>query len=127
MSDHSPTTRRSSFFARAKSSFFRSHGEKGADVTTLRGTAGSDFEGEAKVSRSGVNDTLCSCFGGGKKGKSKTYFVLVKGPSCFIFSNKNSPSPEYAINLEKKNAKLHKAHKKRNSCFSDTRKRLRRR
>jgi len=42
----------------------------------------------------------------------KTYFVLVKGPSCFIFSNKNSPSPEYAINLEKKNAKLHKAHKK---------------
>jgi len=42
----------------------RSHGERGADVETLRGTTGANYEGEAKVSRGGSSNGLCGCLGG---------------------------------------------------------------
>jgi hypothetical protein len=52
-----------SFISRARQSFFRSKGDRGADVITLRGMTGSDFEGEARVTRGDIGMGLCfSCF-----------------------------------------------------------------
>mmetsp|Transcript_11932 Transcript_11932/g.11486 ORF Transcript_11932/g.11486 Transcript_11932/m.11486 type:complete len:208 (-) Transcript_11932:220-843(-) len=116
MSVNSQSRSGSGFFAKAKStlSLFSSKGDKAADVVTLRGTGGSDFEGEAKISREGTSGLLCPCLGGGSKDKSKTGHVLIKGPSCFIFSDETSPSPKYAIKLDRKTANLHDNNKKEN-------------
>mmetsp|Transcript_54133 Transcript_54133/g.162058 ORF Transcript_54133/g.162058 Transcript_54133/m.162058 type:complete len:226 (-) Transcript_54133:557-1234(-) len=65
----STTRRRSSLLQRARMSFYRSKGERGADVATLRGTRGADFEGEARVIRGTSDAVLCSCFGGGGNGE----------------------------------------------------------
>ena len=42
---------RTSFLSRARQSFLRSRGDRGANVETLRGVHGSDFEGECYVTR----------------------------------------------------------------------------
>ena len=47
----------------------RSHGQRGADVETLRGTSGANYEGEAKVKRGGSNNGFCGCFGGSSDGE----------------------------------------------------------
>jgi hypothetical protein len=74
----------------------RSSGERGADVETLRGTSGADFEGNATIKRGDGGDG-CGCFGGSKD--PKDYFVLIKGPFCFVFKSVEDPSPKYAISL----------------------------
>ena len=49
--------------------FFRSHGQRGANVEFLRGNTGADFEGEAKVYRGdgAVGLFECACLGWGNE------------------------------------------------------------
>jgi hypothetical protein len=96
------STRRSSFFDRARSAFLKSD-ETYTDVETLRGTKGADFEGPGRVFREGG----CLCFGGGgvSEGK-KDVFLLIKGPFCFVFANEEAPSPKYAIGLQNMRAEV---------------------
>lgn len=97
--------RRSSIFARARDSFYRSHGTRGANVTTLRGNAGSDFESEAIVKRSNKYTGLFSCFAC-KKGSKKKY-ILIKGPHVFVFTKATSSAPKYAIPLKHETVQMH--------------------
>lgn len=95
---------RSSFF-RLKSLVFRkSGGEKGADINTLRGSHGPDFEGIATIARGGGIGVSCGCFGGGDDQKQK--IILIKGPYCFIFATESDPAPKYAISLAHMKAKI---------------------
>lgn len=104
----SATRRRSSLFQRARMSFYRSKGERGADVATLRGTRGADFEGNARVQRGTSDAVLCGCFGGGGDGElKKVRFVLIKGASCFVFASEESSAPKYAIKLAFMKAEVH--------------------
>lgn len=92
--------RRSSLLTRARQSFVRSRGTRGASVETLRGTRGAEFEGYAKIVRGERSGFLCGCFGGGDgESKSKTRYLLVKGTFCFVFSSEDAPAPKYAIPL----------------------------
>jgi len=50
---------RSSFFSTKRLSFFRSKGTRGADVETLRGNTGANFEGYARVARCGDYMNCC--------------------------------------------------------------------
>ncbi len=61
---HDTHTRARSIVELNSSILNRSHGERGADVETLRGTTGANYEGEAKVSRGGSSNGLCGCLGG---------------------------------------------------------------
>lgn len=79
----------------------RSGGDRGADVATLRGTHGPDFEGEAIINRGG--DAVCGCFGGTEM---KQRLLLIKGPFVFVFSSESDPSPKYAISLAHLTAKF---------------------
>jgi len=97
--------RRSSLFQRARFSFVRSGGDRGASTDVLRGTSGADFEGEAKVVR-GRGYDIGSCFGLFSCGQNveqkeakKVRYVLVKGSACFVFADENDPSPKYAVSL----------------------------
>lgn len=97
---------RSSFFRLKGLSFRRSGGERGADVNTLRGTHGPDFEGYAIIKRSGdVVGVSCDCFG--RNDDSKEKIILIKGPYCFVFNKESDPSPKYAISLAHMIAKSH--------------------
>jgi len=51
----------------------RSHGQRGADVETLRGTSGANYEGEAKVNRGGKNSGFCGCLGGNSDGEPVSF------------------------------------------------------
>lgn len=100
--------RRSSLFQRARASFYRSRGQSGASVETLRGTTGSDFEGYALVERCsaeefsfGCNPFSCCC--GQKDG---LYFLLIKGYHCFVFKDEDSLAPKFAVELNHKKAVL---------------------
>jgi hypothetical protein len=79
------------------SSFFRSGGDRGADIETLRGTHGPDFEGYAVINRPAGSSICCTCFGGQQDNKEK--ILLIKGPYCFVFNKETDPSPKYAISL----------------------------
>jgi hypothetical protein len=80
----------------------RSSGERGADVETLRGTHGPDFEDFARISRGDAGG--CSCFGGSKD-LLKERVLLIEGPFCFVFSKEDDPAPKYAISLAHMKAK----------------------
>jgi hypothetical protein len=86
---------RSSFFHNLSRSFRRSDGESGADVETLRGIHGADFEGYAMVTR-GVGSG-CGCFR--HDDSTKERLILIKGPFCFVFKNEDAAAPKYAISL----------------------------
>lgn len=58
---HRSSTSGRSFIVRARQSFLRSNGRRGADVPTLRGLTGADFEGEARVTR-GNRSRFFACF-----------------------------------------------------------------
>lgn len=75
----------------------RSKGERGADIDTLRGNKGADFESEAFVTR-GKPIGLFSCFGFGRR--SKKVYLLIKGPHIFVFANESASAPNYAIPLK---------------------------
>jgi len=80
----------------------RSKGQRGADVETLRGTKGADFEEQGRIHR-GVEGGLgwCFCLGGGSGGdENKDRLLLIKGTFCFVFSNNDPQSPKYAIALQ---------------------------
>mmetsp|Transcript_100852 Transcript_100852/g.151119 ORF Transcript_100852/g.151119 Transcript_100852/m.151119 type:complete len:230 (+) Transcript_100852:45-734(+) len=85
--------KRSSFLQRMGMSFRRSAGERGADVDTLRGTNGADFEGFATISR-GEGGGCCS---GGDDNSEK--LLLIKGPFVFVFKSEEDKAPQYAISL----------------------------
>mmetsp|Transcript_5309 Transcript_5309/g.7935 ORF Transcript_5309/g.7935 Transcript_5309/m.7935 type:complete len:216 (+) Transcript_5309:49-696(+) len=104
-SNKSSTTQRGSIFSKARNSIFRSKGERGADVKTLRGLTGADFEGEVRVTRGRTN--LFSCICGGKELVNKKRYIMIKGPNLFVFADMDAPSPKYAIEL---------AHKKIERC-----------
>jgi len=73
----------------------RSGGERGADIETLRGTHGPDFEGYATINRKGGGGISCGCFGGGDENDEK--IILVKGAYCFVFGKESDPAPKYAV------------------------------
>ncbi|KAL3802647.1 hypothetical protein HJC23_011971 [Cyclotella cryptica] len=100
--------RRSSLFERARASFYRSRGQTGASVETLRGTAGADFEGYALVERCSAEEAFecnplrfCCCCCGNKDGM---YFLLVKGYHCFVYSDEEGISPKFAVELSHRKA-----------------------
>lgn len=97
---------------------FRSEGERGATPQILRGQ-GADFEGAAKVFRGDELANVYSlvrCCVLCKRSKEDYKYVLIKGTSCFVFSNENAPSPKYAIPLER----LHTERTKGSSDDVDT-------
>mmetsp|Transcript_19685 Transcript_19685/g.42832 ORF Transcript_19685/g.42832 Transcript_19685/m.42832 type:complete len:261 (+) Transcript_19685:266-1048(+) len=98
--------RSSGLFAAARASFVRSRGQSGANVDTLRGNTGADFEGYATVHRGDGNGAfamfdLFSCFG---KKKDGLYFLLIKGYHCFVFKDEEAKSPKFAIELTNRKA-----------------------
>ena len=82
----------------------RSGGETGADIETLRGSHGPDFEGNATIIRAGGMGLGCGCFGGGDDTKEKV--ILIKGTYCFVFGKESDPAPKYSIALAHLKAKL---------------------
>ena len=117
MSKATSMRRRSSgLFSAARASFYRSRGQSGASVETLRGNTGADFEGYATVHRGGgdgvldmfdITNLLCFC---GKNKKDGLYFLLIKGYHCFVFKDEESKSPKYAIELMNKKAVVQPSH-----------------
>lgn len=104
--------RSSGLFAAARASFFRSKGQSGASVETLRGNTGADFEGYATVHRGDGDGAfamfdLFSFFG---KKKDGLYFLLIKGYHCFVFENDEGKSPKYAIELMSRKAVIQPSH-----------------
>jgi len=96
---------RSSFFRLKSLSFRRSGGERGADIDTLRGTHGPDFEGYATIKRAGGGmGVSCGCFGGGNDTKEK--IILIKGAYCFVFMKESDSAPKYAISCAHMKAKI---------------------
>eukprot|EP00934_Nitzschia_sp_Nitz4_P001261 Nitzschia sp. Nitz4//scaffold221_size33835//32812//33659//NITZ4_007859-RA/size33835-processed-gene-0.19-mRNA-1//1//CDS//3329542581//1261//frame0 len=83
--------RSSSFFHQLSRSFRRSGGERAADVTTIRGTQGAEFEGYGIVKRS---ETGCC---GARKMVEK--LLLIKGPFIFVYNSEFDKAPKYAISL----------------------------
>jgi hypothetical protein len=75
----------------------RSGGERGADVQTIRGTRGAEFEGIAQVLRGESGMIECGCFGGKHENDDK--LLLVKGTFCFVFYSHDDLAPKYAISL----------------------------
>jgi len=92
--------RRSTFFKNKRFSFFRSAGQRGADLDTLRGTTGADFEGLGRIHRA-AGGIGCLCFAGqtSEKGANKERYLFIKGPHCFIYNSETSSTPKYAISL----------------------------
>lgn len=105
--------RSSGLFAAARASFYRSRGQTGATVETLRGNTGSDFEGYATVHRGDggsildmfdVTNLFCC------RKKDGLFFLLIKGYHCFVFANEDSKSPKYAIELMNRKAVVQPSH-----------------
>jgi len=105
--DDSMSSNRGSIFTRARHSFFRSNGERGANVETLRGQTGADFEGSCKVT-CGDRSPLFGCFGSKNNEVQKKRYVLIKGPNLFVFSNAASSAPKYALEVVHKKVTLHR-------------------
>jgi len=99
---------RSSFFRLKSLSFRRSGGDRGADIDTLRGTHGPDFEGYAKINRAGSVGVSCGCFNGNSN-SNKDKIILIKGAYCFVFVKESDPAPKYAISLAHMKANLHQS------------------
>jgi len=97
---------RSSFFRLKSLSFRRSGGDRGADIDTLRGTHGPEFEGYAKINRAGSVGVSCGCFSGNND-DNKEKIILIKGSYCFVFIKETDPAPKYAISLAHMKANLH--------------------
>ena len=89
---------RKSFLTRMGESFKRSGGQRGADVETLRGTQGADFEGRAQVVR-GEAWGDCPCCMDVDDAEEK--LLLIKGTYCFVFYDDGDLAPKYAISLTK--------------------------
>jgi len=70
---------------------------------------GSDFEGEARVTRGDIGMGLCfSCFFVDRGGEpNKKRYVLVKGTNLFVFTSATAKAPKYAIDLPHKQIVLH--------------------
>jgi len=87
----------------------RSGGTRGATVEALRGNHGASFEGPGTIERTSEGIVFCGCFGGGRgrRSHSKERYLLIKGPFCFVFSDKEASSPKYAVDLQNLHAKLH--------------------
>lgn len=84
--------------------FDRSGGERGADINTLRGSHGPDFEGCATITRADGVGLSCSCFG--KDDANREKIILIKGAYCFVFTDEDDPAPKYAIALAHMKPKL---------------------
>lgn len=95
---------RSSFFNLKSLTFRKSGGERGADINTLRGSHGPDFEGCATITRADGVGLSCSCFG--KDDANREKIILIKGAYCFVFTDEDDPAPKYAIALAHMKPKL---------------------
>ena len=82
----------------------RSGGERGADVETLRGTNGADFEGYGIINRPDAGLVGCGCFGGND---NKQRLLLIKGPFIFVYNDESDPAPKYAVSLANLKGKMH--------------------
>jgi hypothetical protein len=72
----------------------------GANVKTLRGIYGSDFEGYAVVCPGTSNhkrNSLGSLLS--KQNAPKERYLFIKGAFMFVFKDEKSPSPKYVIRL----------------------------
>jgi hypothetical protein len=67
-------------------------------VDYLRGTRGASFEGCGRITRGAELAEGCGCFRGGGNSNQELY-LLIKGTFCFVFVNKDAPSPKYAVGL----------------------------
>lgn len=107
-STENKSSMRGSIFTRARMSFFRSKGERGADVLTLRGKTGANFEGKVRVTRG--SEGCFSCFGNiGSSEQDKERYVLIKGSNLFVFLKEDSAAPKYAVDLARKVVNVHPA------------------
>ncbi|KAL7576663.1 hypothetical protein ACA910_005592 [Epithemia clementina (nom. ined.)] len=96
----------SELLRKARGSFVRSEGTRGADVNQLRGASGADFEGPARIHR-GVEGGFCggggagwwTCCGSGNSNPWVDRYLVIKGPFCFVFVQEDAPAPQYAIQL----------------------------
>jgi len=95
-------------FRKARMSFVRSRGDRGAAVETLRGTTGADFESQGMIHR-GVEGGCCGGWFLGSDPMADRY-IVVKGPFCFVFVKEHSSSPQYAIKLHGMVAELKDQH-----------------
>lgn len=88
--------------------FCRSNGARGADVETLRGTSGADFEGIGTIERVSDDAYMCGCcfVFNGKSDANIQHLLLIKGPFIFVYSIRNQTSPKYAISLESLSPKI---------------------
>jgi hypothetical protein len=105
--------RRSSIFQRARASFYRSRGQSGASVETLRGTTGSDFEGYGLVERCSAEELsfgCCNPFNCCCGHKDGLYFLLIKGYHCFVFKDEEGVAPKFAVELNHRKAVLQPKH-----------------
>jgi hypothetical protein len=98
---------------------FRSDGTRGADLDTLRGTNGPDFEGYATIKRSDSFGVCCTCFGGNKD-DSKEKILLIKGPYLFVFTNESDTAPTYAIELAHMKTVMQQSSEKQQSMTIET-------
>ena len=77
--------------------FKRSGGKRGADIPTLSGSTGAEFEGEAIVTRGNQGLSLFSILSCTKA--SNTKLIMIKGSNVFVYSEVDSSCPEYSIPL----------------------------
>ncbi|KAL3918052.1 MAG: hypothetical protein SGILL_004428 [Bacillariaceae sp.] len=98
-------SKRSSFFTLRSLSFRRSDGNRGADIDTLRGTNGPDFEGYATIKRADGFGVCCTCFGNSSD-DHKEKILLIKGPYLFVFVKETDTAPKYAIELAHMKTKM---------------------
>ena len=75
----------------------RSGGTRGADVFTLRGSKGADFEADVVVTRGKRGHGLFATLTCNKTKHIK--HILIKGTNIFVFSRGKIASPEYSIPL----------------------------
>ena len=76
----------------------RSGGQRGADIETLRGTQGADFEGRAQVVRGEAWGECPCCM---EHDDVEEKLLLIKGTYCFVFYDDDDLAPKYAISLTK--------------------------
>ena len=82
----------------------RSGGTRGADVFTLRGSKGADFEADAVVTRGNRGHGLFAILTCNKTKHIK--HILIKGTNIFVFSRGKIASPEYSIPLNNQSVRV---------------------
>ena len=88
-------------------------------MEVLRGNTGANFEGSGKIARGAEGIALCNCFGKSGESNKERYF-LIKGPFCFVFTQKDASSPKYAVGFQGMRANRQKTTVLLESALGDT-------